>query len=230
MRTLFVLLISTILLTNHIANVLCQSTFKKYDSKETLISDAEEIIGDFDLFMREKDVIPPFIPSAEIATSYALIYWDEAKKSVVLPYWDELYPEQKELFIAWRDDSAEEFFISMFNWFFIPHELGHFILLRDPEYNLTPFESERAANEFAIAFLNSNKENQEKLLFIEKSLHEVLKILPEIDFQNITEEEYFNLNYSKLAGNPNAYGYFQFKFILDILQNQDTINIVDYFN
>lgn len=228
MKIAFIILFSIIILKGNYVNVFCQKTFEEYSSKDTLLCDAKKIINEFDMFMREKGFTPPYIPSIEISTSYALIYWNEAKNRVVLPYWDKLYPEQKKLFIGWRGENAEEFFISLFNWFFIPHELGHFMLLTNPHNNLTPYESERAANEFAIAFLISKRENQEKIKFIEKSLQEVLDILPIIDFENMTEEEYFNVNYSKLGTNPNAYGYFQFKFILDILKTKDNININSY--
>ena len=92
MKTAFIILFSITLLNSYITNVFCQTSFEKYSSKETLIDDVKKIISDFDKFMKENCVIPPDIPSVEIKTTYSLIYWDGAKKSVVLPYWDELYP------------------------------------------------------------------------------------------------------------------------------------------
>jgi hypothetical protein len=206
---------------------LGQNTFQPYDSKEALKSDVLDIIKDFDQFMKEKGIEPPYIPTVIIRTEPYLIKWDEPNQGVILPFWDELLDEQKELFKALKGKNAEAFFISLFNWFLVPHELGHFI--NPMEDSLSPYKREQAANEFAVAFFLSQKGFQSKLDYIEQSLPEVLGRLPEIDFGSLSEEEYFNLNYTQLGRNPYAYGYFQFKFILDILKNNEDINILYYF-
>jgi len=205
-----------------------QSVFVSYDSKEKLESDVSMIINDFDIFMKEMGIKPHYKPGVKVQTAPFLIKWDEPNKGLILPLWDELMDEQKELFKTWRGEDAEEFFVALFNWFFVPHELGHFIELSFNTNTLTPYESEIAANEFAITFLTSKVENKDKISYIRESLHEVLKILPSIDFGNMSEEEYFNTNYQQLGNNPNAYGYFQFKLILDILNNQEQINLQKY--
>jgi len=199
-----------------------------YDSKDELKSDVEIIINDFDIFMKEMGIKPPYKPGVKIQTAPFLIKWDETNKGIILPYWDELMDAQKDLFKTWKGEDTEEFFISLFNWFFVPHELGHFIELSFNKDTLTPYESEMAANEFAVAFLISNEDNKDKIKYIRESLTDVLKILPNIDFTDMTEEEYFNTNYQQLGNNPNAYGYYQFKFILNILNNQEQINLQKY--
>ena len=231
MKVALIFLLSVTLISSHPSEVVCQVPFEKYDSKDTLINDVNRIISDFDKFMRDQGINPPFVPSVTVNTAPFLIKWDGPTKSVILPYWDELPNEHKEFFIGLQGENAEEFFISLFNWFFVPHELGHFMLkTNEKNYGLSPFEDERAADEFAIAFLINNVENREKITFIEESLQEVLKKLPEIDFNNLSEEEYFNTNYTNLGRNPSVYGYFQFNFILDILNNKEEINILEYFN
>ncbi|MBP1631482.1 MAG: hypothetical protein H6Q15_2375 [Bacteroidetes bacterium] len=205
--------------------VFSQNIFENYQSKEILGHQAVTMINKFDIFMKNNGITPPLVPGAKIATSYALIYWEGDSNNVVLPYWEELYPTQKEIFVRWKGNDAEEFFTSLFNWFFIPHELGHFILLTNPDLNLTPYESERRANMFALSFLLNENGNEEKIRYIEKSLEEILKRLPKIDFENMSEKDYFNANYNKLGNNPDAYGYFQFKFILDLLKTKEKITI-----
>jgi len=205
--------------------VFSQPIFKKFQSKEALNNHAVTMINEFDLFMRKNGITPPFIPGVKIVTTYSLIYLEGTGENVVLPYWEELYPEQKKIFEEWRGAKAEEFFVSLFNWFFIPHELGHFVMSTKLDLHLTPYENERRANIFATAFLLSNEENKGKIKYLETSLEEVMNILPIIDFKNMSEEEYFNINYYKLSVDPNLYGYFQFKFILNILKNKDNIYI-----
>ena len=169
-----------------------QNVFELYDSKEKLESDVEEIIDDFDQFMKERGIIPRYVPGVSVQTAPFLIKWNEDNKGIIMPYWDELMDMQKELFIRWRGDDAEEFFISLFNWFFVPHELGHLMILSFHKGTLSPYQSEIAANEFAIRFLTGEVQNQEKIRYVKESLNEVLMVLPVIDPGELTEEEYFN--------------------------------------
>ena len=69
-----------------------------YDLKEKLESDVKIIINDFDMFMKEMRIKPPYKPGVKIQTAPFLIKWDEPNKGIILPYWDELTDEQKELF------------------------------------------------------------------------------------------------------------------------------------
>ena len=223
MKKVFCYLLVTFILGNSYGQIL----FESHNSKESLMREATQIICQFDVFMRNNGIELPYKPGVRISTTYALIFWDSENKSVVLPYWHELYPEQIGIFNRWKGEEAQHFFSSLFNWFFIPHELGHFAMLTNPDLKISAYETERRANIFAITFLRNDEKNQDKLSFIEKSLNDVIKSLPPIDFQNMTEEEYFNANYQKLGNNPDSYAYFQFKFILDILKYKNKIPLID---
>jgi hypothetical protein len=206
-----------------------QSSFiKHYQTKEVLESDANKIIKDFELFIKKSGYNLPSIPQIKIQTEPSLIKLDRANNLIIVPYWENLANDQIEIFKKWRGENAEEFFILMFNWFFIPHELGHYI--NPMIHDINPYQCELEANEVAIAFLKSNSENLGKLDLVKESLKEILLVLPKIDFGNKTEAEYFNANYKNLGSNPNVYGYFQLKFILDILNSPGDINLKMYFN
>jgi hypothetical protein len=205
-----------------------QSLFPTYNDKETLEKDVQALILDFNQFMKEKGIHAKGLPSAEIKTTQALIYIDYNRKKIVLPWWKELFPEQKQLFEQWQGDKAEEFFTAMFNWFFIPHEFGHYVMLSDSVQGPSPYRQEWAANEFAVAYLYSSKENREKLEYIETTLKKVLAKLPPVDLQGMTDEAYFNKNYDGLGNDPNVYGFFQFRMILAILKEKDQIDISRY--
>jgi hypothetical protein len=208
---------------------LGQSSFlKHYETKEALESDANKIITDFDQFVKDQGVSLPSIPKVRIQTEPSLVRIDRPNNAIIIPYWDDLTNDQKEIFKSWRSENAEEFFVLMFNWFFIPHEMGHFI--NPMIHDLNPYQCEQEANEVAVTFFRRNPENLGKLDFIQRSLTKVLEILPKIDFGNLSEAEYFNANYQKMGSNPNVYGYFQFKFILDILNNQKNFSIKHYFD
>lgn len=205
-----------------------QNLFNPYQSKEKLQADVETVIKDFNLFMKEKGVEVSFTPGVKIDTKPFLIKWDQAGKRIILPHWDELLDEQKALFKEWRAEDAEQFFTSMFNWFFVPHELGHFVEINFNKNELSRYREEVAANEFAIAFLLQKKENRDKLEYIKKTLTEVLEILPPVDMKGMTEEAYFNSSPQQLM-NPNVYGYFQFSMILRILEKPDAIDLSRYY-
>jgi hypothetical protein len=200
---------------------------KHYESKEALETDANKIINDFELFIKESGYSLSSVPKAKIQTEPSLIRLDRTNNTIIIPFWGDLSNEQIEIFKSWRGENAEEFFILMFNWFFIPHEMGHYI--NPMIHDLNPYQCELEANEVAIAFLKRKPENLDKLHFIKESLKVILEILPKIDFGSLTEAEYFNANYKNMGSNPNVYGYFQLKFILDILNNSRDINIKHYF-
>ncbi|MGB8357988.1 MAG: hypothetical protein WCD55_05165 [Bacteroidales bacterium] len=206
-----------------------QSSFiKHYETRESVESDGNEIIAGFNQFVKDQGFSLPSIPKIKIQTEPFLIKLDRPNNTIIVPYWDDLTNDQKEIIKSWRGENAEEFFVLMFNWFFIAHELSHYINPMD--HDLNPYQCEREANEVAVTFFRRNPENFEKLDFIKKSLTKVLEILPKIDFGNMSEAEYFNANYQKIGSNPNVYGYFQFKFILDILNNQKDFSIKQYFD
>jgi hypothetical protein len=144
-----------------------------------LESDGNKIIAEFDLFIKDQGFSLPAIPKVKIQTEPSLIRIDRPNNTVIVPYWDDLTNDQKEIFKSWRDENAEELFVLMFNWFFIPHELGHFI--NPMIHDLNPYQCEREANEVAVMFFRRNPENFEKLDFLKKSLTQVLEILPKID-------------------------------------------------
>jgi hypothetical protein len=198
------------------------------NSKEALESNVNKIISDFNLYIKELGYNLPAMPKAKIQTEPSLIRLDKSNNAIIVPYWDDLLNDQKEIFKSWTGENAEKFFILMFNWFFIPHELGHFI---NPKiHDIDPYTSEKEANEVAVLFLKRNPENLEKLNFIKKSISQILGSLPKIEFGNMSEVDYFNTNYQKIGNDPNTYGYFQFKFILDALNNQKNISIRRYFD
>ena len=139
---------------------------KHYISKEELESDVNKIISDFNLFIKKLGYNLPSIPKAKIQTEPSLIRLDKSNNAIIVPYWDDLLNDQKEIFKSWRGENAEEFFVLMFNWFFIPHELGHFI---NPKiHDIDPYTSEKEANEVAVLFFKRNPENLKKLDFIKK--------------------------------------------------------------
>ena len=117
------------------------SFIKHYESREALESDANKIIADFDLFIKESGYNLPSIPKAKIQTESSLIRLDRPNNTVIVPYWDDLSNDQKEIIKSWRGENAEEFFVLMFNWFFIPHELGHFI--NPMIHDLNPYQCDR---------------------------------------------------------------------------------------
>ncbi|MDH7604129.1 MAG: hypothetical protein QHH13_04440 [Melioribacter sp.] len=209
-------------------NVFSQYFFlKHYETKEALELDANKIIADFSQFVKNKGYSMPDIPKVKIQTEPFLIKLDKPNNVIIVPYWKDLTNEQKEIFKSWWGDNAEEQFTLMFNWFFIAHELGHYI--SPMIHDLNPYQCEKEANEVAVTFFRRNSANIEKLDYVEKSLKQVLEMLPKIDFGNLSEAEYFNANYKKIGNIPNLYGYFQIKFVLNALNNHEDFSIKHYF-
>ncbi len=208
--------------------VFCQNSFlKKYETKDELKSDAIQVIVEFNEFVKNEGCRMSSVPGIKVQTEPFMIKLDKPNNVIIVSYWKDLTNEQKEIFKSWWGDNAEEHFNLMFNWFFIAHELGHYISPKIHDQN--PYQCEKEANEVAVTFFRKNPENIERLNFIKESLSHVLEILPKIEFGNLSESEYFNSNYKQIGNDPNKYGYFQIKFVLNALNKDEDFNIKQYF-
>jgi hypothetical protein len=163
----------------------------------------------------------PFEPGVIVKASPNIIFYDG--KNVVLPRWATLPDEGKQAMARWVGDEAhaKELFEAAFHWFFVAHELGHFVQESRAKV-LDHWEQERYANEVAVAFWRTQPDGNEKLQRFQKL----------IEFSTARMNPTYGRRYDKatikprqvgdLGNNPEDYGYFQFNLILDILKASST--------
>jgi hypothetical protein len=118
----------------------------------------------------------------------------------------------------------KEFFDLLFRWFLVPHELTHFLQteFRSPANH---YFNEVVANDVAVAFWKEQPEGPAQLARLRTIVGRAVVILPLPPEAKDNPAEYFNREYDRLGQNPRAYGAFQFRFILDSLERQESLRL-----
>ena len=225
MRNLLILflLVSALSCSDESASVISST------EKELLKVEIEEISQDFyDLFETEVGQKMPYYPEINIQISEGLIYFsgDVQSGEVVVPIWEELDADTKALLETWvegTDFTAEQFFRENFNWFLIPHELGHFMqTITGTESNY--WDDEIEANQIAIAYWKYKGETER----LNKFIAVTQQVLTKMDAPEDLSKEYFNSNYDDIT-DPQTYGYFQFTFYQMAMESDfDIMSYIDY--
>lgn len=209
--------------------IFCQN----YETeKKKLITEAESIIDNFMSLVANTGIICDTVPSVEVKTTPLLIFYTSGKNTITLPFWPELNEDGKQMFTnlarhTKNHPDGELFFKELFNWFAIPHELAHHIQFELDLYkNLNHYESEIMANRFAVAFWLTQDDQEVRLEKLGQSFKEAYSSLPSPVPEGENPIEYFNTHYSELMRNPNAYGYYQLKFMSDAIIERKNLNLI----
>jgi len=188
-------------------------------------SAAERIVSMFAATTSELlgvDVAPPAV---EIRNTPYLAYFDHRSGKIVLPHWPTLDPKQQAFFLDLADtpEEAGALFVALFNEFLVAHEMGHWLqrglgVVRDR------YASEREANNIGAAFFEAVEGGETRLLNLHSLLGAALERLVDPTLIGADERQFFNEHYAKLAVQPAAYAYYQFRFILDSIDARDTLD------
>ena len=202
-------------------------------SDEDVISSEEQVLRTEikkiqDNFITELNALgfnTPNVPAIKIENTPSLVFFGGT--SITVPIWETLNEQNKDLFNDWAETAnagftGEEFFRKTFNWFLVIHELGHYVQqVKNTTKDDYGFEVE--ANEIAIAYWKIN--NREALDAYITILTQVFATLP---VPQNTSRTYFNSNYETIGDNPEVYGYFQFKFIIEAYNVIDSLELNTY--
>ncbi len=153
------------------------------------------------------------LPTLQIENTPELMFYNPGNNQVTSPYWEGQSKESKQMFNTWVENanmhySAEVFFKKNFNWFLVPHELGHYLDFRRNKENRDFYGGELRANKIAITYLIKSGQETELLEFLTETdkLSHSLRFLPE----GTDEPAYFTKHYDALSQDPSKYGYYQF--------------------
>lgn len=196
----------------------------------------EQITSIRDVFLRaveDEGFKNPYTPQIEIILTPSLMSFlgDTSEGYLIAPSWGMAHKEMKELMNMWVQEAGstftgEEFFKKNFNWFLVPHELGHFIQMTQNVKNLDYndlWEGELYANKVAVAFwLKQGMEEELKEFITETTL--VMELLGSPNSTRLSEKEFFNKNYIELGSDPGKYGYYQFLLYKQAWAQKDNLN------
>lgn len=216
-------------LTNNQKNEVVPFTL--VESKEDLLDRGKVASSKLDSMLNELGVNTGATPSVDIRVEPYFIYFDPQNNQVIAPWYDEV-PDEMMVFFTELSQQTEmkdkEFFQSFFNAFFYFHEFAHWAQLQmDGTLGSNRYVSEREANEITVAYLQSTEEGIKFLDYISPQVDSIVEFLDSPVPDGASEEEYFTENYAELGLDPYAYGYFQFKFVQDVLNKRGSINLED---
>jgi len=145
-------------------------------------------------------------------------------KNIRLQYtsWEEMPVEVQAQFIELMDNSVKQgqfFYELYFYWYNIPHELGHILRGYYSSYENSHWQEETAVNSFAVAYWNTRGESN-RLQQLRQLVHSAFSRLEDPVPGGEDRSGYFDEHYRELLSNPSAYGHFQFRMVLNALEEK----------
>ncbi len=201
-----------------ITNVVYGVVFPSEEAK-VVNNNISKIRDKFLMTVEKEGYKNPYTPQVIVAFTPVLMAFNGDHESglLVAPVWEDTPNEMKIMMNSWMEQTkshftGEEFFKKNFNWFLVPHELGHFVQTTQEvgaidENDL--WAGELYANKVAIAFWLQQGMEKELEEFITETT-KVKELLGSPAPEGVDEKKFFNENYGELSEDPTKYGYYQF--------------------
>ncbi|MBN1857736.1 hypothetical protein JW848_00860 [Candidatus Bipolaricaulota bacterium] len=164
------------------------------------------------------------VPSVAVRNTPNLAYFDHREGEIVLAHWGTLEEPLRMFFVSLTaSDDLEQtsrLFTSLFNGFLVAHEMAHWLQHRcDAE--MDRYTSESMANDLAVVFFVELEGGEEALVALRETIAQAIEHLVDPTPSEEDAAVYFNAHYAELARDPYQYGYFQFRFIIESIDQRD---------
>lgn len=200
-----------------------------YADKAALQIGAERLIDGFASQARDASHHELGGLAIRVENTPSLVYFSPKQQAIVVPWWAELGPDMQGIFVQLAGDPAKgkHLFNLLFNRFFIAHEAGHWLQssTRGAANEEKPdfYKAESEANRIAVAYWMTTPGGDAYLAEMEGLLTPILARMPNPVPDGSRHDEYFNAHYAELGSNPMAYGWFQFRFVLDAIAQRNQL-------
>ena len=149
---------------------------------------------------------PVAAPDIVLETTPALAFYD-GEGTVRLARWEELPDETQALFEGWATATGgafdgRAFFAESFNWFFVAHEIAHFLQDESGKRPTMRWDAELQANEMAVAHFAAT--DRARLDAYVTAVRQVRGILPVP--VGAGDRAYFEREYDRIVEAPEVYG------------------------
>ena len=220
-------LLLTLLFVGHLTTAQ-EKWFTSFTDSTALVENANKIAT---IFINDVKRLKPDIKMdvrVVMNTTPSLIFYNENEKTVNLPLWEQLIPEQKNFFydVAGNEEYGETAFGLFFNGFYLAHELGH-AFQHAAEGSLAPssYADEYFANTLAILWWKKQKRNEELRMCYEYA-KKMWSALPSPVPNGMSVQEFFTKNFA--SQNPYSYGYMQFYQFIQIYEDHTLTDFDTY--
>ena len=166
--------------------------FKLYTDKGALAKDGVEVGNQF--IADAQKLIPNLKDNPQIIvnTTPFLVYYDGKEKTVNLPFWDEVIPQNQEYFekITGNAKDGKRLFWLMFNGFYLPHELGHWLSF-EKSGNIGSYQDEYLANTIAILWWKKQGKSKElKSIYNDRVEKKILEKIEYKKNQDVFQDDF----------------------------------------
>lgn len=176
------------------------------------------VTADFHARLRADGRPLSVIPNVVLNSESGLLFYGHARRRITLPFWPELSPSARDLYaqIGGSANSAAGAFAAI-NWFYLPHELAHQVLIESGE-RFTRYEGERAATVWAIAYWRLRGEHA-RLEYVRRLATAAAERMAPADPTppGADRVQHFNDNYAALVANPPAYVVYHMRMLSELL-------------
>jgi hypothetical protein len=179
-----------------------------------------KLANDFISRVEQTGIELPYRPELWEWTRPGLISWREDLRSVAVPRFSELDQKTTELFTRL---GGLPFFNLAFRWFLPIHELAYF-LQTEFDFQGTPAQAERLANNLAVAFFMTQPGGRDKLTTLGAYIEEATKHCCQPALAQDGIDSYFDENNDLLSLDPMAYRAFCWRFLQDSLKQIDSLD------
>lgn len=148
-------------------------------------------------------------------------------QGILIAQWSELPPPAQAQFDAWAAVAGSSWtgarlFEEMFHWFLVPHEMTHWVQTRGGTQRLTDrYATEVEANRVAVAYWRRSDAGRARLDALAAGLTSLHAKMPSPVPTGADPAQYFQTNYGTLAVDPNAYGWYQLRMVIDAYRAAD---------
>lgn len=194
--------------------------FSLYSDSTALVKDANELVRQFNVDIREIDSKLEFNLKAIKNTTPYLIFVNAG--TINLPFWDEVIPQQKAFFteVSGGENEGQKVFGLFFNGFFLVHEMGHTLTAAIGKAYSNRLDNEYDANTLAILYWRKIGQDK-KLEECYNYAKQILKILKNPVPVDQDTKTYLTEHYDELSADPYKYGFIQFSQFIGIYENKD---------
>jgi hypothetical protein len=186
--------------------------FTIYESKEALAAFMATVRDGYVASLREVGIVPPFEPKVEVRTTPNTIFYED--RTVHAPLYSEIAPEFRSLLAEWGGGEAagKELFAAAFQWFFLAHELSHYLQeIRGVVWD--GYELEQHANDAAVAYWMGTPGGPERLSKLDTILADALPRMKTQVFPGGLDRGTFNRRKADIDLVPTEYGFAQFTMV-----------------
>ncbi len=184
---------------------------------DPLVSQLTAIAQDFERRARLADsAVALARPVIVVDTPPQISMYKSGPNTIHTSRWEELMPDVQDICRRWAtytgDTTGRQLFEDMFHRFFFVHELAHWLQRQAKDTTGDAYQFELEANRVTVAYWR--EKDSVYLSALLARFQRIRDRLPSPVPDGQDAEQYFNANRSRLGSNPDVYGWFQTRMVV----------------